>query len=83
MCMAPRRIEDAEAVAERIRKAFDELAPMLSVNVGIARPSPAMRPRFSALLRATRLSGNRAASRGINFLRVVDEEYQRRSMNSR
>ena len=37
--MAPRRIEDAEAVAERIRKAFDELAPMLSVNVGIALPA--------------------------------------------
>ncbi len=75
MCMAPRRIEDAEAVAERIRKAFDELAPMLTVNVGIAAypPFPGDAAAFFRVAARNAHSAQRAAGRGINFLRVVDE----------
>ena len=75
MCMAPRRIEDATAVAERIRRAFDELAPMLEVRVGLAAypPFPGDATAFFRLAARNARQEGRAASRGINFLRVVDE----------
>ena len=67
--MAPRRIEDATAVAERIRRAFDELAPMLEVRVGLAAypPFPGDAMAFFRLAARNARQEGRAASRGINF----------------
>ena len=75
MCMTPRRIEDATAVAERVRRAFDELAPMLEVRVGLAAypPFPGDASAFFRLAARNAHFEGRLAGRGVNFLRVVDE----------
>ena len=75
MCMAPRRIEDAHAVAERVRKAFDELAPTLTVRIGLAAypPFPGDAPAFFRMAARNARREDRSAGRGAHFLRVVDE----------
>ena len=67
MCIEPKRLSDAAAVAERVRRAFQEIVPGVEVKVGLAsypNLSTDAQGLFSAASRHARQAHGKAASVG-------------------